>query len=101
MQMSLRKLGVLDLVMHLALSRINSPPVRSRVCSNQGKIFVSTILNVFGFTQALRTLGNVIRDSNENRNAFMAKIVETEDGGQKQPVFGSRVITLLVNRDKW
>jgi hypothetical protein len=27
-----------------------------------------------------------MKDSSDNRNAFMSKVVETEDGGQKQPV---------------
>jgi len=36
--------------------------------------------------QALRTLGNVMKDNSENRNAFIAKVVDSEDGGQKQPV---------------
>lgn len=77
-QTAIRKHGLLDLVMHLALSRINSPAVRSR---------------------ALRTLGNVMKDSSDNRNAFMSKVVETEDGGQKQPALHRLLVILLNSRD--
>jgi len=65
-------------VMHLALARINSPPVRSR---------------------ALRTLGNVMKDNSENRNAFIAKVVDSEDGGQKQPALHRLLVILLNSRN--
>ncbi|KAL6078488.1 Vesicle-mediated ER to Golgi transport protein [Balamuthia mandrillaris] len=77
-QLMMNKHGVLTQVVRLAISRINSADARS---------------------QALRTLGDMLRGCSENRTAFSAQVVETGEDKRPQPALHRLVVIMLHSRE--